>query len=145
MKTFIHRHITGSTVVAFLIAGFILLCQINSPHYSVITSYGASTISAFSQNAAADSTNSHNSKTHPGIGNHATGLLTVSNYSIVLSFIALFTFVFFSYQLLFLKNELYLTKLNYFRHRYRIIIKPKFEKIFLRWLNLLGGTIVFGF
>ncbi len=48
---------------------------------------------------------------------------------------------FFSRKSLTLSMESYLIKLNFYWHKHRILIKPKLNKIYLRWFNLIGGAV----
>lgn len=144
MKVFLRRSITKVIVATLLIAGVVLLCPVNLLSSSSVISYGANTVSVSGHNNAADNAGQHNSKTHPEVVDHIASLLTVFNDFAVLFFAALIIFTLFFYQSLFLASESYFTKLK-FRLRYGILIKSKIEKIFLRWLNLLGGTFASSF
>lgn len=142
MKFFLRRPLTKASIVALLIAGIVLLCPV-SPTTSAATSCDTNTMTGLSHNTNASGANADCSKTHPEPGSHVASPLTVFDYSALLFFAALTILTFFPYKSLMAASQTYLTKLNYFWHRYREIIKPKLESLFLRWLNLLGGTIAF--
>lgn len=144
MKVFFRRPVTKWTVVALLIASVVLLCPVNSAS-STAMSCDAGVVPMSDHNTNAGGAGSDCSKAHTEVGNHVASLLTVFNDLGVLFFAAITILALFFHRALLLVNKLYLTKLKYFRHRHRVIIKPKLETAFLRWLNLLGGTVAFSF
>lgn len=145
MKVFLSRPITKVIVATLLIAGVVLLCPVNSLSSSSVTSYGANTVSVSGHNNAADNAGPHNSKTHSEVVDHIASLFTVF-YDLAILFLVVITiFALFFRKSLFFLNNFFLARLNYCRHRYGVIIKPKLERVFLRWLNLRGGAVASGF
>lgn len=142
MKVFLRRPITKVIIATLLIAGVVLLCPVNPLSSAVDTN----TISVSNHNTDTGGGADHGStKNHSKVGSHIANILIFFNDFAVLFFAALIIFTLFFYQSLFLASKFYFTKLKYFRLRFGILIKSKIEKIFLRWLNLLGGTFASSF
>lgn len=144
MKLFSHREIIKFNVSALLVAGIVLFCFVNSVS-SMTVSRATSIMPVLNHNIDMNGANSDSSDIHPEFGSHVALSTTTFNYAVVLFFTTLAIFVFLYLRLLFLSNDFYLTKLNYWRQRYSVIIKPKLETIFHHWLNLLGGSVALSF
>lgn len=144
MRLFSHRQIIKFNVSALVVAGIVLFCFVNSVS-SRMVSRDTNVMPVLNHNIDMNGANSDSSDTHPEFGSHAAISTTTFNYAVVLFFTILAVFVFLYRRLLFLSNDFYLTKLNYWRQRYSVIIKPKLETIFHRWLNLLGGSVALSF
>ena len=142
MKNKKHHLMAKVTVVALLIISIVLLCPINSVSATTIT---CDTNTSLTLNHSANGTDSDCHNTHFEFGSHIAGILTAFNYSVALLLVATAGFASLFYWLLLVINGFYLIKLNYFWHRHRVIIKPKLEIIFHRWLNLIGGTVAVSF
>jgi hypothetical protein len=125
-------------------AGIVLFCFVNSVS-AMTVSRDTDVMPVLSHNIDMNDVDSSSSGAHPEFGSHVAISTTAFNYSIVLFFAVLAIFILLSRQSLFLLNDFYLKKLNYWQHRYRIIIKPKLETLFHRWLNLLGGSFALSF
>ena len=144
MKIFLHRYITKFNVVALFIAGIVLLCSVNSVS-SVAVAREVNVMPVLNHSADMNDVNSDSAATHSEFGSHIAISTATFNYSAVLFFAVFAIFAFFSRRLSFLANNFSKAKLNYWRHRYRVTIKPKLETILHRWLNLLGGSVAFSF
>lgn len=144
MRLFSHRQIIKFNVSALLVAGIVLFCFVNSVS-SMTVSRVTSAVPVLNHNIDMNGANSDSSDMHPEFGSHIAISTTSFNYSVLLFFSVLTVLVFLSGRLLFLINDFYLTKLNYWQHRYRVIIKPKLETRLHRWLNLLGGSFALSF
>ena len=134
---------TKYAIVALLIASVILLCPVN-PVSSAVTSCSMGAGSMSDHNTKAGGSDVGCSGTHSEIGSHVLSPAAPFDY-LALLFLAFFTVIFFVpfrqwYQTI---NNFYSTKLNFHRHRYRVIIKPKLGVALLRWLSLLGCTVAF--
>lgn len=143
MRFFSSTYFKKSVIVALLIGGIALLCPINPLPALAAVSNEATLVSLSTHGAGMGDING--SQTHVQSGDHVADFLLPLNY---LAFIFLAVLVFLAFlsiaPSILLVGD-YLTKLKYFCFRYRVIIKPKLETAFLRWLNLLGGAIAFSF
>ena len=140
MKLFSHRQIIKFNVSALLMAGIVLFCFVNSVSAMTVLR-DTDVMPALSHNISMNDVNSDSSNPHPEFGSHLAIATTAFNYSVVLFFAVFAIFVFLFRRSLFLTNDFYLTKLNYWQHRYGVIIKPKLETTLHHWLNLLGGSV----
>ena len=145
MKYFLRQLDARCAIITLLIASVVLLCPIN-PAASATTTCNADVESMVGHNTKADGSDADCSGAHSEIGGHVLSPVTPFDY-LALLFLAVFTVNFFiSYRLWYQAiNNFYSTKLNYYRHRHRVSIKPKLGRTLLRWLNLLGGTVAFSF
>lgn len=142
MQLFFQTLFNKTTAIILLIAAVILLCPVNPLSASATVACNATTDMA--QGHTNNSASTACPPAHSEMGNHAmNSVLPALNALASLFFAAVVGFIIFFQKSLFWFIESYLTKLNRCRHRYRVVIKPQLEKIFLRWLNLLGNTIAF--
>lgn len=143
MKAFLRYLNSKFIFAALLIASIVLLCPI-TPAFSATASCNTGAVSMSDHGVEASESNTDCSKTHSDIGSHVLSPATSFDYLALL--LVAFTVVFFTpYQFLRLAISSQLVRLRYYRHRYRVSIKPKLGGALLHWLNLLGGTVAFSF
>ncbi len=143
MYRFLRQSTSKLFITILLISSILLLCPnpTASPQSSETTPASAFAMSASSHASGADS---GASRSHSGLDDHgAVSPATVVSYLVLLFAILIFVTIFVTLQLLIAAKWAYSTKLKFYRQRYRILIKPKLETLFKRWLNLLGGTIAY--
>lgn len=143
MQLFFKILFNTTTAIILLIAAVVLLCPVNTLSASTTVACDAKT--AMMQGHNYNSASATCPPAHSEIGNHAMNSILPALNTLVSLFLTTVVggFIIFFQSSLFWLIEPYLTKLSRCRHRYRVVIKPKLGKIFLRWLNLLGGTIAF--
>ena len=140
MRPLFRTSFDKTITIILLIMAVVLLCPVNRVlAYAPEDSCEARTSMLSSHNINPETSDC--SKTHSVMENHTINVLPAFNYLATLFFVATVFLVIFYRKLLLALARCYLAKLKYYRHRYRIFIKPKLEKFFLRWLNLLGNSV----
>ncbi len=142
MKTVFQTIFSRTTSIILLIAAVVLLCPAKP-----VT---ATELSVCDTKTEMTPHNGHGTKSmdcstaHSELGSHTLNTLSSSfNNFLSLFLVAVAGFVLFPKESLLSIFANHLTRLRYCQRRYINYIKPKLEKIFLRWLTLLGGTIAF--
>lgn len=144
MYRFLRQSTSKLFLTILLISSILLLCP-TSPTSSTTdepTSFRDNTPAMSNHGASTDKADSGSSPNHPGFESH--NIFTPQSgvdYLALLFLVAFGGLILASSRGLLMTNRTYLTKLKYYRQHYRILIKPKLETLFRRWLNLLGGTI----
>ena len=138
-----NRNLLLKSLCVYIMTAVVLLCP-SSPIFSYSGEASLIAEEPFSMDHSS-STNTGSADSHSGSDSHSIALLPGIDFLAALASALVLLVVTLLRKRLILSLGVCTAKLNYYLCRYRLSIKPKFERIILRWLNLLGGTVALNF